>query len=167
MNYMRYIMVVVGALTLLLGLAFAFHIPLATSIWPWPDGKLSYLFIGSILAAVSAAMLWIGWTGEWGALPAGSLNVLVIAATTSGYFILQSGQGRLELITYGLAGILAVAASIIAFLWSRKIPLSDERPTPVLVRVSFVVFILSLVVAGTAMVLRLPIFPWEVNRIPL
>lgn len=87
MKYLRYTVVGGGALTLAIGLAFAFHISaITTAIWPWPDGQLSYLFIGSILAAVSAAMFWIGWTGEWGALPAGSLNVLVIAVTTTTYF---------------------------------------------------------------------------------
>jgi hypothetical protein len=67
-----------GLVILVFAVGFIFQIPMATSLWPWPDGRLSYLFIGSILAAVSAAAFWIGWTGELGALPAGSLNVFVI-----------------------------------------------------------------------------------------
>ena len=163
MNYLRYTLLAGGALILAMGLGFAFQIPFATATWPWPDGGLSYLFIGSILAAVSVAMLWIGWTGEWGALPAGSLNVLVIAATTTAYFFYLSANGRPELVPYGITGILSVIASAAAFLWSQKIPLSDERSTPLLVRISFGIFIVALMLAGGALVLRNPVFPWKVN----
>src|SRR5271169_5688714 len=163
MNYLRYTLLVGGALILAMGLGFSFQIPIATATWPWPDGRLSYLFIGSILAAVSVAMLWIGWAGEWGALPAGSLNVLVIAATTTVYFFYLSANGRPDLMLYSIAGILSVIASGVAFLWSQKIPLNDERPTPLLVRISFGVFIVALVLAGGALVLRIPVFPWEVK----
>ena len=163
MKYLQSAMFVSGILTLTIALGFAFHIPIATSIWPWPDGRLSYLFVGSILAAVSAAMLWIGWTGEWGALPAGSLNVIVIAVTATAYFFYLYGDDRPGLLPYCIAGMVSVIASLAAFLWSRKIPLRDERPTPMLVRVSFGIFIVSLVLAGGAMIFRIPVFPWEVK----
>jgi len=163
MKFLRYALFVGGALILLMSLGFIFRSPIATAVWPWPDSRLSYLFIGSILAAVSAAMLWISWKGEWGVLPAGSLNVLVIAATTSIYFIHLSANGRQELIPYSIAGIFSVIASAVTFLWSQKIPVRDERPTPMLVRFSFGVFSVALIMAGGAMVLRLPVFPWDVN----
>jgi hypothetical protein len=164
MKYLRYTVVGGGVLTLAIALGFAFHIsPITTAIWPWPDGQLSYLFIGSILAAVSAAMFWIGWTGEWGALPAGSLNVLVIAVTTTTYFFYLYKDSRPELMPYCIAGILSVIASLATFLWSQRIPLRDERSTPLLVRLSFGVFIVSLVLAGAAMILRIPVFPWSVK----
>ncbi|MGB8646104.1 MAG: hypothetical protein WCF84_12765 [Anaerolineae bacterium] len=163
MNYLRYAILIGGALSLATGLGFAFQVPIVTAMWPWPDGRLSYLFIGSILAAVSVAMLWIGWTGELGALPAGSLNVLVIAATTTLYFFYLSTNSHPELMPYGLAGIVSVIASAAAFFWSQKIPLGDERPTPLLVRISFGIFIIALALAGGALVLRSPIFPWAVK----
>ena len=163
MKYLRYIIFGGGILTLALGLAFAFQNPLATLLWPWPDGRLSYLFIGSILAAASAAMFWIGWTGEWGALPAGSLNILVIALTTAVYFIYLSTGGRPGLLPYIFGGIILAVASLAMFLWSRRIPLSDGRPTPLLVRISFGIYVVSLLAAGVAMVLCIPVFPWAVN----
>lgn len=163
MKYLRYPVLVGGILTLVMGLGFAFQLPFAIAAWPWADGRLSYLFIGSILAAVSVAMLWIGWTEEWGAIPAGALNILVIGVTTTGYFFYLSANNRPELLSYGFGGVVVVIASVIAFLWSRKIPLDDKRPTPLLVRISFGVFILALVLAGGAMVMRLPVFPWEVK----
>jgi hypothetical protein len=164
MKSIRYVTVFGGLVILAIAIGFILQIPLATSIWPWPDGRLSYLFIGSILAAVSAAALWIGWIGEFGALPAGSLNILVIAITTSIYFFhLALEKGRPNMIPFGMMGLFSLIASGAAFLWSRRIPLNDSRPTPALVRVSFGIFIASLILAGGALIFRMPIFPWALN----
>jgi hypothetical protein len=164
MKNLRYLTVLGGLVILAFAFGFIFQLPLAIRLWPWSDGRLSYLFVGSILAAVSAAALWIGWTGEFGALPAGSLNVLVIAITTSIYFFqLALRENRPEMIPFGIMALVSVIASGAAFLWSRRIPLSDSRPTPLLVKVSFGIFIASLIFAGGALVLRTPIFPWALN----
>ena len=37
------------------------------------------------------------------------------------------------------------------------------RPTPGLVRISFWVFVVTLLLAGTALILGMPIFPWDLN----
>ena len=163
MKLIRTLILIGGLFILMLAFGFIFRIPLALSIWPWEDGRYSYLFIGSILAAVSAAALWIGWTGELGALPAGSLNVFVIALTTSVYFFNLVSQGRSELFGVGIASVLMTLTSGAAFLWSRRLPLTDPRPTPALVKVSFGIFIASLFLAGGALVLHLPVFPWDLN----
>ncbi|MFZ5904790.1 MAG: hypothetical protein ACOYZ8_14685 [Chloroflexota bacterium] len=164
MKTIRFLVFVGGLVVLALAFGFVFRIPPATSIWPWEDGRYSYLFVGSILAAVSAAMLWIGWTGELGALPAGSLNIFVIAATTSVYFFkLALGDGRANLIQFGAASVVTAVASGAAFRWSRRIPLRESLPTPPLVKVSFGIFIAALVLAGGALILGAQIFPWELN----
>jgi hypothetical protein len=150
-------------MVLALGFGFILRVPLVLSLWPWDDGRYSYLFIGSILAAVSAAMVWVGWTRELGALPAGTLNVCVIALTTSVYFFTLVSQGRSSMLMYGLIAALMTLASAAAFLWSRQIPLHDTRSTPGLVRVSFGIFAASLVIAGGILILREPIFPWDLN----
>ncbi len=163
MKLLRMTILAGGFFILAWGLGFAFQLPLATATWPWPDGRLSYLFIGSILAAVSAAMLWVGWTGAWGALPAGSLNVLVISLLAGGYFTYLLINGRAELLTFVVVSLLVVLASAGAFFWSRRFSLPDERPTPKLVIVSFWIFTAALVLTGGALLLRLPVFPWTVN----
>jgi hypothetical protein len=164
MKQIRIAVFVGGWVILALAIGFIFQLPFATGIWPWPDGRLSYLFIGSILAAVSAAALWIGGSGELGALPAGSLNIFVIGVTTLVYFLqLALQQDRPEMLPYGIASLFIAIAGGASFLWSRRIPLRDSRPTPRLVRVSFGIFIASLVVAGVALIFRLPIFPWALN----
>lgn len=163
MKIIRTLTLIGGLAILAMSFGFIFRIPAALSIWPWEDGRYSYLFIGSILAAVSAAALWIGWSGEFGAFPAGSLNIFVIALTTSFYFFQLSSQGRSELFAFGIASALMAVVSTVAFFWSRTLPLTDPRPTPGLVKVSFGIFIASLFLAGGALVFRLPIFPWDLN----
>jgi len=130
MKNIRYVTVFSGLVILAIAIGFILQIPVATSIWPWPDGRLSYLFIGSILVAVSAAAIWIGWTGEFGALPAGSLNILVIAITTSIYFFnLTLEKGRPNMIPFGVMGLFSLIASGAAFLWSRRLPLTTHVPS--------------------------------------
>lgn len=153
-----------GLIAMALALGFVFRIPGVINLWPWEDGRYSYLFIGSIIAAASSAMLWVGWSGDLGALPAGSLNIFVIAVTTSIYFFkLAFGDGRSNLTVFGITSALIAMASGAAFWWSRRIPLRASLPTPGLVKVSFAVFIAALVLAGNALILRAPIFPWALN----
>src|SRR5215213_1605490 len=154
MKTIRILLLISGLVILALALGFIFRIPIVLRLWPWEDGRYSYLFIGSILAAVSAAALWIGWTGELGVLPAGSLNVFVIAITTSIYFFKLVSQGRSDLLSFGVASILMALMSGVTFLWSRRLPLTDPRPTPRLVRVSFGVFIASLFLASGSLLLQ-------------
>jgi len=163
MKTIRTIILIGGLVVLAPAFGFIFRAPLALSLWPWEDGRYSYLIIGSILAAVSAAMLWVGWTGELGALPAGSLNIFVIALSTSAYFFNLVVQGRSEILPYCLTTILMTLAGGAAFLWSRRLPLLDTRSTPAPVRVSFGIFAVALLLAGAALILRKPIFPWDLN----
>ena len=163
MKTIRILISIGGLVTLALAFGFIFRVPLALSIWPWEDGRYSYLFIGSILAAVSAAVLWIGWTGELGILPAGSLNIFVIASATSVYFFNLVSQGRSDMLVFGLASTLVALISGATFSWSQRLPHTDSRPTPALVKISFGIFIVSLFLASGALILRLPVFPWDLN----
>jgi hypothetical protein len=160
----RYLVFLAGWLMLLLAIGFVLQLSIATRLWPWPDGRLSYLFVGSILAAASAAALWIGWSGELGALPAGAMTVFVTALGSSLYFLrLAFLEDRTDLIAYGIGALLMAGASGAAFLWSRRLPLGDARPTPRPVRISFWIFVAALLLAAGALLMRLQIFPWPLN----
>jgi hypothetical protein len=163
MKLLRGLMFVSGLIVVLFAFGFVFQHPFATSIWPWEDGRYSYLFVGSILAAVSAAMLWIGWTGEFGALPAGALNIFIIALTSSIYFFKLASRGRTDMTLFGIFSALFAIASLVAFFWSVRIPLKETRPMPKPVKVSFWIFIASLFAAGGSLILGAPIFPWKLN----
>ena len=124
MKPLRYLMTFFGLVTLAIRLGFAFQLQAVTGLWPWPDGRLSYLFVGSILAAISAAALWIGWSGEFAALAAGTLNVLITATATCVYFFMLAVQGeRPNMLPSAWGALLVALASGTAFLWSRRLSL--------------------------------------------
>jgi hypothetical protein len=164
MKPLRYLMTFFGLVTLAIGLGFAFQLQAVTGLWPWPDGRLSYLFVGSILAAISAAALWIGWSGEFAALAVGTLNVLITATATCVYFSMLAVQGeRPNMLPSAWGALLVALASGTAFLWSRRLSLRETRPMPALVRPSFWIFVISLVIVGGLLVLRRQVFPWDLN----
>src|SRR5215207_3755500 len=164
MKILRYLTLIGGLVMLLIAIGFVFQNPIAIKLWPWPDGRYSYLFIGSILAAASAAMLWVGWTGELGVLPAGSLNILVIAVMTSVYFFqLAFQENHPTLISFGVDFLFRVIASGASFLLSHRLPFADPRPTPLLVRISFAVYFVTLLFAGGALISGAQIFPWALS----
>ncbi len=153
-----------GLLILALAFGFIFQVPFVIQFWPWKDSRLSYIFVGSILAAISAAALWIGWARELGALSGGALNIFVIAITSAIYFLQLALLGnRPNLLFLGFFSLLAALVSIIAFFWSRRIPLNASTPMPRLVRVSFGIFLAALLSASIALIFHLPIFPWALN----
>jgi hypothetical protein len=87
----------------------------------------------------------------------------VIALAASVYFFNLAVGGRPGMSLFGLISALMALAGAAAFLWSRRISLNDSRPTPGLVRVSFGIFVAALLLAGGALILRKPIFPWDLN----
>ncbi len=143
---------------------FIYQLPFAIQTWPWSVSPLTYLFIGSILAAVCASLFWILLTEEFGAMPGGMLNVFGIALTTTIYFFsLTINDDRVVFLPYALVGILMMLLSAAAFLRGRRIPLKDPRPTPGFVLFSFWVFLVALTLASVALIFRLPIFPWPLT----
>ena len=64
---------------------------------------------------------------------------------------------------YAIVCALFAVFNIPLFVWSRRIPLRTARPTPRLVRLSYVIFIIFLVAVGVALILRIPnVMPWPV-----
>jgi len=154
-----------GLIILVLAAGYAFQWPWAIATWPWPDGRLSYLFVASIQAAIAAAMLWIGLSGEWGSLPAGALNLLVMNGGLAVFMLGRAGQpGQGHLLYYGLGcGLLAVGC-LALFVGSMRLPLPANRPTPRLVRLSFAMFTVILVLVGVALIRQTPqVMPWPLR----
>ncbi|PZS02920.1 MAG: hypothetical protein DLM69_03445 [Candidatus Chloroheliales bacterium] len=161
---LRYIMVLTGIVALTLGIGFAFNLPWATALWPWPDGPLSFLFVGSILAAISIAFIWIGFTAEWGATAAGALTVLVMTAGQAAFLFLLAGQpNRQGLLPFAVWFALVALASVGAFVWSRRFPIRDIRPLPRLLQISYLLFVAILLLSGAALTLGVQIFPWQLK----
>lgn len=159
------IFVIGGVIFLLLTAGFFFQLPAATAFWPWPDGRLSYIFISSIMAAIAAPLIWIGLSGEFAAARGGALNLTIASAGTAIYlFSLYARSGDERMLITAIAS--GIAAPLIAgiFLWSRRLPFLDQRPMPGLVKASFIGFAVVLLIVGLLLVLQRPVvFPWPLK----
>src|SRR3954470_3291790 len=95
----RYSAIIMSVIFLLLTIGFYFQMSWATSIWPWPDSRLSYIFIASITAAIGVNILWIGLVGDVGAAFSGSINLSVVNGGVAIYmFQLYSTRGDQKLL---------------------------------------------------------------------
>lgn len=69
----------------------------------------------------------------------------------------------------GLAPAIGACALFVVlgaslYAWARRLPVRDPRPMPPVVRWAFVVFALTLLVVGSALVLQVPrVFPWDLQ----
>ncbi|MEZ4768041.1 MAG: hypothetical protein R2844_06385 [Caldilineales bacterium] len=166
-GYLRYLLVALGAAGLLGAVAFFAQAPWITGLWPWPSyGRLSSIFVASILAAAAAPVLWIGLSGELAAITGGALNFLVtyggMAAYAAGVYLADTSRRPILLFT--VFCIAAAALCLALLLWARRLAFRDVRPTPRAVRVSFAVFIVVLLLAGGSLVLKTQrIFPWSLS----
>jgi hypothetical protein len=156
-------MIVPGLAVAVLAAGYALDDAWATATWPWPDASLSHLFIGSILAAVATIFIWVGAVSEWGALPAGALNICIITGGWSIYLFIRAAEGHGQL-PYASALAAGAVASATIGLCSRRVPIKDQRKMPALLRSAFVLFIAVLASAGTALLLRAQVFPWTLDE---
>ena len=156
---------VFGVLLLGLAIGYSFQMPWATGTWMWPDGRLSYLFVGSMIAAIAAGMLGVAYKQEWAGGFAGSLNWTVSFAVMG--FMLFSMSDNPE--TPGAAsyaiGFLAAAIWSLGYgLTLRHYSPRDTRRIPPLVRYSFLAFLIVLAFVATALLMTAPhVFPWPLK----
>ena len=161
----RALLILVGVADAILAVGFALRLPWAIGTWPWTEGRLTYIFIASMLAAVSTALLWIGVTGEWGSLPAGSLNLVVMMGGIAVSFLPGAiNSGDRQLLAYALGAGVAALASLAFFIWALRLPVANYQPLPRLVYYSYILFAAVLVLVGGALILRRPnIMPWPIS----
>jgi hypothetical protein len=126
---------------------------------------LSYVFIGSILAAIAVPILWIAVSGEMAAIRAGAIDLTVMYGGMCVYTVTLTGvRGEPRLWPYQLAFGLAAAASVVAFLLARPVPWTDKRMMPPPVRISFGAFAVILIGVATGLMLHVDIFPWKLGE---
>lgn len=143
--------------------AFATQQSFAVRLWPWETGRLSYLFMGSMLAAVATAAAWIAVSGEAGSLPAGLLNLAVTLAGI-GVFLLVGDQNPSPETWFGVVVTALAVANFGGYLVARRVITTDHEPLPLLLRGSYMVFTLVLVVVGLALILGVDrVMPWPVD----
>lgn len=136
----------------------------ATAAWPWPEPPMSFLFLGSIAASIAAVWLSIAIGGELAALAGVGVNAM---ASGCGAFVYLAWHAFVERRGESMPSIVAAAAAaafgVLLWRWAARLPVRDPRPTPVLVRAAFAVFVVTLVVAGSALAVQAQVFPWRLR----
>jgi hypothetical protein len=162
----QYGIMVLGLLLLAPAAGFVLQEPWALSLWPWAERELTYVLLGSIVAATAAGLGRVGVAAEWGGLAAGALSV-VMTATGAAYFLFQmpvhKSQPDVRLHAWAALSIALIGALL--FVWSqRRPPESDSSPTPPPVLISYGVFVVLLSFAGMALIMRVSgILPWRLR----
>ncbi len=154
----------VGVAILALAIGFVGQLPFATATWPWPDGHFSYLFIGSIGVALAMSFLWVGLSGDLGVMAGGATTGIVMGGGMAAYLGLLLAGSRVSVLPNALFLTVSGLVSLGLFVWARRVPIQDKRAMPRVLRGCFVIFATVLILAATALVLRVPtVFPWPLN----
>ncbi|MCB0019603.1 MAG: hypothetical protein KDE09_17555 [Anaerolineales bacterium] len=142
------------------------QLPFAVNIWPFPETTpLTFIFISSIFAAAAASTLWAAASENYGALAGIGLDYLVILTPVA---ILSFQQGAISgnprMTAYGIACLFGSFFGLGLLLWSIRIPIDNTIPMPGLVRWSFVLFIIALLIVSSRLILKVPnVIPWKIT----
>lgn len=139
--------------------------PWALATWPWADGRLSNIFVGSILAAVALPMVWIGCSGRFAAAAGGFLHLgVLLGGTASVLYTRAAAQGGGRLLVWATGAATAALACFALARWAHRLPARDQRPITRPMRVWFVLYMLILVPGGVALLLHMPgVMPWPLK----
>lgn len=156
---------------LVLALLFYFQVPIPSEFWPWGDdysniSPLSYSFISSIAAAICAPLVWLAAAGKLQGAAAGGLNLAVTFGGCSVFAFQTLGSDSSSPRLLSAAWIFGVSSviNLMIFFVAQRVPPQDTSPMPKLVKASFAVFIVVLVVIGGALVAKQPnILPWDLT----
>ena len=148
----RTLFLLLGIVSLALTITLCFQIPLVTAILPPEDTFPLHIFIASITASITASLLWIGVSGELGAVKGGAIDLVVFYGGLT-IFQFRSAQHTLAGV---LLCIIAVIVSLGFFLRFRRFPIEDNRLMPLPVRISFGIFFLVLLLVESRSSCRYP-----------
>jgi hypothetical protein len=162
----RYFMLLIVFVQIIAAAAILLRVPFVLELWQFPNTTpLSFMFIASIFAVAAASTLWCLFAKEDGALAGIGLDYLVILTPLALFsFQVGSSTGSNGLIVYGVSCVLGALFGLYLLQQTRNIPITPTPPMPALVRISFIVFVIALIIAGGALVLKTPnILPWSVT----
>lgn len=162
----RGMMFVFCLIQLVFTVGFFLQLPFVTQIWPLPDTTpVSFIFISSIFAAAAASTLWALFAREDGALAGVALDYLCIFAPITIFSLqLAALTGSSALVVFAAACAATALFGLWLFARTSRIPYRDPRPMPMLVKASFAFFVIALLIAGGALILKTPnILPWRVT----
>src|SRR5687768_10886687 len=122
---------IVGVVFAVVAVGFYTRAGWATAIWPWPDVRMSYIFLASIAGAICAPALWIAISGELVAYAGIWLNTAVVYGGAAVYLTARAIR-RDEPEHFLGAGISvgAILVSVLLVAWFERFPVRDPRPAP-------------------------------------
>ena len=162
----RYALFFICVVQFFFAIAFFLQRPFVVNLWPFPGTTpLTFIFISSIFAAAAAATLWVVATEHYGALAGIGLDYVGILAPVSIFsFRLGASSGRSQLTTYGVICLFGVLFGLGLIAWSSRIPMDTSIPLPGPLRVSFVIFIIALLIVSARLILQAPnAIPWMIT----
>jgi hypothetical protein len=163
---MHYTLLLVCAFQFFFAIVFFFQLPLAENVWPFEGTTpLTYIFIASIFAAAAASTLWATASRNYGALVGISLDYLAILTPLSIFaFQVSARTNDQQVAGFGVACAIGVVFGLVLLFWSIRIPMELTIPLPLLVRWSFIVFIVALLIVSVRLLLQVPnAIPWRVT----
>ena len=162
----RYLLFLICTVQFFFAIAFFLQLPVAVNLWPFQGTTpLTFIFVSSIFAAAAAPTLWVAVSQNYGALAGIGLDYFAILAPVAILsFQLGASSGNPQMTTYGIACVFGALFGLALFLWSVRIPIDKMPPMPSLVRWSFIIFILALVIVAVRMILNVSnVIPWMIT----
>jgi hypothetical protein len=165
LRWLRLPVFLLAAAQLFLGAGFASGASWALALWPWPDGPLSYRFVGAMLLAQGATMAWTAATLALDAARGGVLGFAASTAGIAGYTAwLYLHRNETLLLTWAVVCAGLALGALVLFVLGPRFPRTDRQPISVVVRGSFLVFATALSIATAALLAQAPIvFPWALR----
>lgn len=161
---MRVFCITIVLLQIPVGVGLYLDAAWATSLWPLPDVRMTYIFLASIVATTATLIIWPVLRRDSGALVAPAIN-LALATPAIGLYLLWLAIRREDagLVLPGLAFTFFGATWAAIGLWAKRVPIRDQRRLPGIIRLVFVGFCAILVPVGIALLLQVGnIFPWDI-----
>jgi len=162
----RYGLLLVCLVQFFLAVAFFLQLPFAVNLWPFPGTTpLTFIFVSSIFAAAAASTLWATASRNYRALAGIGLDYMAILAPMAVITHQLGARSTSSQFTgYAIACVFGVLFGLALLLWSVRIPIAKSPPMPILVRWSFVIFIVALLVVSTRLLLKTPnVIPWMIT----
>ena len=162
----RYTLFLVCAVQVVLAIAFFLQLPLAVNVWPFPGTTpLTYIFVSSILAAAAASTFWATASRNYGALAGIALDyIMILTPIAILSFQLAASSGAPQWSAYGITCLFGGLFGLGLLWWSLRFPIDRTLPMPGIVRWSFVVFILALLIVSARLILKNPnVIPWTIT----
>ncbi len=136
-----------------------------TTLWPFPDVRMTYIFLASMVASTGALIIWPVLRDDLGALRAAVFNILVATPAFALYLLwLAREADNRDLIAPALAFVLTAVLWVGIGRGLKEIPVRSTRMLPRFIRMMLVFFCLLLIPIGTALVFQVDnVFPWTLS----